>query len=329
MSVQQLDLEEFRGIRKCKEPIKFSKFSILIGRNNSGKSTILGALYLLPFPYHHKEPFSQSERITYLQGLVGGKSSLVYAYSGKAKLTYRVNSKEIKIEINDGGTVEKFTMNGEELDPYRFRSIAKLFNVEEQIEKLQKLVFFIPNSTGFVRMLTDNLKQDTYWNYVMKQRAHVRVASQINECIDDKYTEVLPYKDALCARKEIPGTGPIYIKIADLGDGIEKAVAIMLFANAYNPHIILWDDFETTAHPTLIRMLLNWLKEGQWQVILSTHSIDVLSRLLEVKPKDAKVIQLKKTADDVLLYQELSLEELEDIMEANQDPRLLVDALQL
>jgi len=138
-----------------------------------------------------------------------------------------------------------------------------------------------------------------------------------------------PYRDALCARKETPGTGPIYIKIEDLGDGVEKAVAIMLFANAYNPRIILWDDFETTAHPTLIRMLLNWLKEGQWQVILSTHSIDVLSKLLEVKPKDAKVIQLKKTADDVLLHQELSLEELEDIMEANQDPRLLVDALQL
>jgi len=69
-----------------------------------------------------------------------------------------------------------------------------------------------------------------------------------------------PYRDALCARKETPGTGPIYIKIEDLGDGVEKAVAIMLFANAYNPRIILWDDFETTAHPTLIRMLLNWLK---------------------------------------------------------------------
>jgi predicted ATP-dependent endonuclease of OLD family len=328
MSVQQLDLEEFRGIRKCKEPIKFSKFNILIGRNNSGKSTILGALYLLPFPYHHIEPFSRSERIAHLWELVGGGSSLVYAYSGRAKLTYRINSKEIKIEINDEGRVEKFTINHKELGAYSMESIAELFNVK-LTEELQKLVFFIPNSTGFIKTLIDNLKLDTYWNYVMKQRAHVRVASQISECIDDKYTEVLPYKDALCARKEVPGTGPIYIKIADLGDGVEKAVAIMLFANAYNPHIILWDDFETTAHPTLIRMLLNWLKEGQWQVILSTHSIDVLSRLLEVKPKDAKVIQLKKTADDILLHQELSLEELEDIMEANQDPRLLVDALQL
>jgi predicted ATP-dependent endonuclease of OLD family len=331
MFVQQLDMEEFRGVKKCIEPIKFSKFNILIGRNNSGKSTILGALYLLPLPYYYIEPFSRSERIKYLQGLMGGSSSLVYAYSGKAKLTYKIQDSVWKFEINDAGGVEKFMIGDKEVAnfPYNITNIADLLNTEVKAEEIQKSVFFIPNSTEFIRTLVENLKVDTYWNYVMKQHAHFRVANQINECIDDKYTEVLPYRDALCARKEIPETGPIYIKLADLGDGVEKAVAIMLFANAYNPRVILWDDFETTAHPTLIRMLLNWLKRGQWQVILSTHSIDVLDRLLEVKPKDAKVIQLKKTADDVLLHKELSLEELEAIIEANQDPRLLVDALQL
>lgn len=137
------------------------------------------------------------------------------------------------------------------------------------------------------------------------------------------------YKDALCARKEIHKVGPFYIKIEDLGDGVEKSAAIMLFIKALNPDVILWDDFKAASHPTLIRMLLNWLNEERWQVVLSTHSIDVLDRLLEVKPKDAKIIQLKKTQDDILLHKELSLEELEAIMEANQDPRLLVDALQL
>ena len=85
-----------------------------------------------------------------------------------------INSKEIKIEINDIGNVEKFTMNNKELNPYSLESIAELFNVK-LTEELQKLVFFIPNSTGFVKTLIDNLKLDTYWNYVMKQRAHVRL----------------------------------------------------------------------------------------------------------------------------------------------------------
>ena len=49
--VQELDIKEFRGVRKLKEPIKFKKINILIGRNNSGKTTILDALSLLPHPY--------------------------------------------------------------------------------------------------------------------------------------------------------------------------------------------------------------------------------------------------------------------------------------
>jgi len=97
MFIHELDLEEFRGIKKCKEPIKFSKFNVLVGRNNSGKSTILEALYLLPIPTHYDEPFSGSKRLDYLHGLTGGKASLAYVYSGMAKLIYKVNDTLLKI----------------------------------------------------------------------------------------------------------------------------------------------------------------------------------------------------------------------------------------
>ena len=92
---------------------------------------------------------------------------------------------------------------------------------------------------------------------------------------------------------------------------------------------MLWDDFEASAHPTLVKVLLNWLCKKDWQVVLSTHSIDVLNSLLDVKPKNAKVIQLKKTDEDILIHQDLSLDDLESLFEANQDPRILVDRLGL
>jgi hypothetical protein len=62
---------------------------------------------------------------------------------------------------------------------------------------------------------------------------------------------------------------------------------------------------------------------------MSTHSIDVLTSLLEVRPKETKVIQLKKTDSDVLLHEDLTLEQLEDVVETSQDPRKLVDFLKL
>jgi hypothetical protein len=62
---------------------------------------------------------------------------------------------------------------------------------------------------------------------------------------------------------------------------------------------------------------------------MSTHSIDVLTALLEVRPKDTKVIELKKPDSDILIHENLSLEQLEDIIETSQDPRKLVDRLKL
>ena len=326
MFIHQVNIEEFRGIKKCQEPLRLSKFNVLIGRNNSGKSTILGALSLLPSPFHH-DPFYGGTKVEFLQRLIGGANSLIYAYSGKSKLTYKINDDSWKIEVDDQSRID-FSINNVTSSDI-VRQIASSLNVEPNTERIQRLVFFIPNSTEFIKTLIERLREDTYWNFVVKQHAHSEVTNNINQSVDDKYTEILIYKNDLRARKELPKVGPFYIKLEDLGDGVEKAVAVMLFANAFNPDLILWDDFEAAAHPTLIRVLLNWLNEGPWQVVLSTHSIDVLDRLLEVKPKDVKIIQLKKTADDILLHKELTLEELEALMEANQDPRLLVDALQL
>jgi len=76
-------------------------------------------------------------------------------------------------------------------------------------------------------------------------------------------------------------------------------------------------------------MLLKWLSDKDCQVIISTHSIDVLRALLEVKSEDTTVLQLKKTANDILLHEALTLDELKDMIYASHDPRLLVDALKL
>jgi len=119
------------------------------------------------------------------------------------------------------------------------------------------------------------------------------------------------------------------VKVKDLGDGIEKVVLIALWLEALKPSLVLWDDFEGSAHPSLIKGLLEWLSNKPWQVIMTTHSIVVLTSLLEVRPKDTKVIQLKKTNDDIFLHEDLTIDQLEDLIETSQDPRKLVDSLKL
>ena len=65
------------------------------------------------------------------------------------------------------------------------------------------------------------------------------------------------------------------MKIKDLGDGIEKTALLVLWLEALNPSLILWDDFEGSAHPTLIRLLLNWLAKKKCQVSVYVNACDL------------------------------------------------------
>ena len=122
---------------------------------------------------------------------------------------------------------------------------------------------------------------------------------------------------------------------SDLGDGVEKAIKVMLVLETLKPKLVLWDDFEASAHPSLIKILLRWLIEKDWQVVISTHSIDVLYELVDMKDEaknvnpDVTILLLEKMKDDVLVYEKLSLDDLEDLIIANQDPRMVAKVLQL
>jgi len=329
MFVNRIDIHEFRGIKSCKGALNLSKFVVLIGRNNAGKSSILEALSLLPYPKTNIAgyylPALNKNKLDFIKELHADYSSLIYKYSGEAHIEYSANEKNVIIKIRQGDA--NITIDETEITlKSRIDKIQEAWNMDKEI---RNAVLFIPNDTEFLRKLKIGLEQEFYKNEIIKNGAHVRVINDlINRCIDDKYTEILFAPD-LQARKEVVEGSPYYVKIQDLGDGIEKVTLIALWLEVTNPKLILWDDLEASIHPTLIKTILEWLSKKNWQVALSTHSIDVLSSLLEVKPKDLKVIQLQKKPDDILLHQDLNIDELQDIFDANQDPRKIIDLLKL
>ena len=335
MFVESIDIKEFRGIARCKTPLSFSEFTVMIGRNNSGKSSILEALSLIP-PVNHILPYSGQNRYEIVQRLHGGKSSMVYGYSGEALLTYKIHGRTWMLKIKDHGEVD-LDIEGTDkaiMQNDMISAIGKALDMpgvgRDSYPKIQSQVFFIPSDTSFLNDLFVRLGQEENRSMVTKMGSHARVTKElINKCVDDNYTEIL-FAPELSARKELgENKSPLYVKLKDLGDGVEKVVLVALWLEAMNPSLVLWDDFEGSAHPSLIRVLLEWLSKKHWQVIMSTHSIDVITSLLEVRPKNAKVIQLKKTNDDILIQKDLTLEELEDIVDTSQDPRALVDSLTL
>jgi len=312
MFVQNINIEEFRGIKKCKEPLKFTSFTVLIGRNNSGKSAILEALSLLPSP-QRDESITMQSKIKFLRNLhrpnrpnQENNECLLYLYEGTSKIDFKLDNQIIltfKIEMNQ---IE---------ESYDNKNIA--FNP-------QTLVLYIPNETSIINAMENRIEDLNY--VITKKGIHISVAKYLNKCVDDVYSEIILVKPILI-RKVFSNQNTAYIKLKDLGSGAEKLIKFMSLIGALNPSLLLIDDFEVGFHPSLIKIFLEWLKEKDWQTVISTQSIDLLDKLTEVKPSNTTILQLHKSQDDILSYKSLDLEQLEALLDANTDPRLLVDAL--
>lgn len=152
----------------------------------------------------------------------------------------------------------------------------------------------------------------------------------IDPVVHDVFTEVLIERGRLKLRKEVSeDIGPLYIDTADLGDGVERLCLVVLALEYLKPRLVLWDDIEASAHPGLVETVLRWLSSRDWQVVITTHSLDVLLELINIWPRDCSVIVLRKRRDDVVEHRVLELEDLEKMLSSGIDLRKIVAELEL
>ena len=321
MFVKSLYFEEFKGIKKTVDSIDFSHFNILIGRNNSGKSAILEALSLLPKPDLRDsiENLSKIQKLRNLHGQGDSNKALIYLYSGKSYLKYdtSLGKIEIELELDDFKTYinERFIQSDAE-----FKKYTHLNDIS-----LDETVLFIPDNTNILYSIQTKMEQ--YKELLTKKGFHIKIAEFLNKTVSDRYTEIV-FLHPISLRKQI-NSNTIYLPLSDLGSGAERIVKIMAMVEAIEPKLLLIDDFGGGFHPTLIKMVLEWLNSLKTQIIITTHSIDVLNLIRQTKPKETNIIFLNKDKNDYLNSKVFSLRKLEDYIDANLDPRYFVDKFNL
>jgi len=317
MFVNKLDIKEFRGIRKCEKPLEFSNFTVLTGRNNSGKSSILEALSLLP-AHSIRNYITRSSKEDLLVQLHQNYKRLLYQYAGISVLRYNLKDTVIELTIRENKFNTSFRGN---VNP-NSNLMARYLDCKPS--DLDKLVLFIPDNS-----ILDELERRmrALKELIVKKGFHIELAKFLNRCVNDEYSEIV-FLDPISLRKIYPDN-KVYIQLRDLGSGAEKVVKLMALFEVVEPRLIIIDDFEAGLHPSLLKLFLKWLKEKDWQIIISTHSIDVLYHLVDINPRDTTILLLTKSNVDVLYHKSLKLEELENILNANNDPRLLADNLDL
>ncbi len=308
MLIQELSIREFRGIKKTIKPIKFSKFTVLIGRNNSGKSTILEAISLFPNP-SSTEPIMGQARINTLLYLhpseLKGYRKLLYRYEGYAEIEFKVDNQKVSIDLQ----VNNFVLKKD-------HQIIKGAYFGTQYKTI-----YIPNDTEIIQKI--EIKIESLRKLIEKNKIHRNVAETLSKYVDDKYSEIV-FLTPLSIRK-IFQDDSFFLELNDLGSGAEKIVKLMSLIEVLNPDVLLLDDFEAGLHPSLIKMFIEWLGEKKWQTIISTHSIDVLYYFNEARINNSSILQLQKSEEDILDYKELTFDRLRNLFDGNIDPRLLVD----
>jgi len=164
MFVSELYLREFRGIKDCQKPLKISKFTVLVGRNNTRKSAILEALSLLPHPYlpcvptlEMKKAFTTGLFKKYeLLCLLHSKDSLVYGYAGEFYARCLLNTIG-KWELTKSDQELRVTVDGQELYiDTQYARLSEIFGMSKN--ELEKLVVFIPSDTQIIKEIDKTLE---------------------------------------------------------------------------------------------------------------------------------------------------------------------------
>lgn len=325
--LQNITIKNFRGFDEFKTD-SFSQINLLIGKNNSGKSSLLEAIFLLigmsnpilvdnvnrlrglnirvadefkflfyKLKLNNKPHFECEFSDTSIRTL---QLNPIYKKDTKEKSNQNLNNEELAIDASTASP----SMSGLELDfsikkrhnPKKAYKSSIVFNPPEIIQnpnhsyKEDMHAVFITGGSNEANALT------RYSDIVKRKKGDVVLKAL--QKIDPKIESIHPLPDGLFFS---------YIDIEELvpsniaGDGVRKYLNIVTTIAEKNNSIVLIDEIENglhySAHKSLWESIINISKEFNVQLFITSHNIETLRCLKE----------LLETPEYVKIQEELSV----------------------
>lgn len=350
--IEKITFTNFRGIKNG--DMELSPITILLGPNNSAKSTILEAIFLAPNPCRNVPYIITLERETRLTREKTSSSALdvVYFlhqtldYQGYSFLLHNYTAKFAEIKM-DRGAHEEYSLKFMRAEPYIYLTAPAgitggggTANVEGE------------SISYFARVFADEIGIDTYWSnkpfieetllitpkllrsayeYLRKQWTVVvnsRIARKV--AADTSKFSMESYKD-FTMEPVLGGHVDIHaylddgrrIRLGDLGEGVQSYAMTRILYELTNPKVLLWDDLESHLNPRILAHVADWFSElindGR-QIVLSTHSLDAAKAIAGVNEENTR-IYITSLAESTLKTKKLTLSELENLQKAGIDAR--------
>jgi predicted ATPase len=266
--LQAIRIQNFRGIA-AGTLRNLSPLSILSGSNNSGKSTILDAAYVALSPDNSNASYLVAHRKT-------PRSDLAYRYLtpfGKPM------SGQITCDVAGATVTLSFkTVKENSSTAFQFEKDVTEGGAGWSLPSVQLLTPDLAAAGAENLSAEASLKRvaDTGSSAVERLEGLVR---QAYAPVSRILTLAEPGQPNYVGLVVATGTIPIHVA----GDGLQRLFRIACFAATLPDGLLLLEEPECYLHPASLRLLAKILVQAaqQTQIIMSTHSIELIDRILE------------------------------------------------
>lgn len=363
--IEKLAITNFRGIKKGE--LELFPITILLGPNNSAKSTVLEALFLVPdpcrgvpylIPVEEGPSFRRATSSRALDVVYYLHQSVDYRGYGFLLHNYTSEKAEIEGTVREIGTEAKseftliMTANHNVLRFVGARSYthedkatsrAALTNAYSCSVPLNELGFLGSERSGarlppFDESLLISPKLlkvgysylRTQWSRVVNSGIARKIATDTSKFSKEAYQD-FTMEPVMGAHLDINAylADGRRIRLADLGEGVQSYAMSRILYELANPKILLWDDMESHFNPRILGYLADWFND----LVNDGRQIVLSSHSLEAAQIIAGVneektrIYVTSLSESTLKAKPLTLSKLEEFQGAGIDARIAEDFL--
>lgn len=311
--LKSLQMKNFRCFANHK--VVFSPLTVMVGPNNAGKSTVVESLRLLSWVLERLGTANFVSRPTEVKGAPRGKGILLPKQLTeylKSEATFHRYNDENPAEITGvfrgglwvrlyvGGFGRVFAVVKHNSNRVKNRSQAAQLKISglvtlPQIGPLQRAEVSL--KPDYVRSnLSTHLSSHHFRNQLNLLRTHVGNFRKLSQ----QTWSGLQIKDLIAPPREIHGEsisltvrdGDFVGEIGLMGHGLQMWLQTVWFlCRVKEEQSVVLDEPDVYLHADLQRKLIRLLRNRSSQVIIATHSIEIIS---EVEPEEILMVDRSK-----------------------------------
>jgi AAA15 family ATPase/GTPase len=255
-NLETVTIHQFRGLRDL-ELKDLGRINLLVGLNNSGKTSVLEALSVYCHPLDIKVWLSTANQREQDIGVYRIRllDAIKWLFTHNSASIVEPDKPIILISSTGLFSVKKLIASYEEMEQISLSEESNIRNIsnEEEIEN-----------------------EDT-------PRVRKGINLKIEVSLDD-------YQLSLLVQHKKLGLAPV----STFGDGIRRLLHIALKLASVKGGILLIDELESTIHTEALQSsfqwLVKWCTEMDVQLFATTHSLEAVDALLEVTESDSDLV---------------------------------------